>query len=70
MPAIPLTHLGDTGWMPVWVVYPYFAYYLLNAADYLREVFLCVAVIVAHLGVSFGIAAAIDTLISRPKDKC
>jgi hypothetical protein len=67
VPALPIVHLGETSWSPVWTVYPYFIGYLSDAGFYHREAFFFLVVIAAHFGLSIGLAAALDIFCFRSK---
>jgi len=79
---VPVVHLGDKGWAPVWVAYPAFFGLLLewlsdllgdvptsSASQYKTFAFvgLSAVVIAAHLGLSLGLATLIDKRFFRTK---
>ena len=79
---VPVVHLGDKGWAPVWIAYPAFFGLLLewlsnllgdvptsSASQYKTFVFigLSAVVIAAHLGLSLGLATLIDKRFFRTK---
>jgi hypothetical protein len=68
---VPVVHLGDKGWAPVWLAYPAFFGLLLDGSiTHPKTLFflgLCVVVIAAHLSLSLGIATLIDRRFFRTK---
>jgi hypothetical protein len=55
VPVIPLVYLGETSWEQVSYLYPAFVVYVSEAGSYHREIFFCLAVFTAHLGLAIGV---------------
>ena len=79
---VPVVHLGDKGWAPVWLAYPAFFGFLLewfshlldgisasSTSEYKTFAFIGISAIViaAHLSLSLGLATLIDRRFFRTK---
>jgi len=67
VPAVPLHHLGDTSWIPVWTVYLFLLGNLRDASSSLHEILFCLLAIIAHVGFSVGFGMAITSIFSKTR---